>query len=291
MTEQYQLEPLAVPAEFVSTLGALVTWLRRLDEPWRPHHATDVWISELKAAGVQAKHATGAWAGKYRAALPFVIELPCPFDHRTEDRRDYAKVRLIVDDDGWVGLDADSPCMECDAASLETYLLTCPLCEVGDDSDDHDPEHEAFCWEDGDRSILARVQHEMKRRAGIARARVWVERYEEAVHYARADGMDVDRRVRTKFGDITRGEFERRWAQERLGTGCGAPLATKEAPWTVERAVDWLDRLTTEDGAPLVLPRVTQREALRLTEGMVGRPPKNVLEKAQSVRKARSTGD
>lgn len=92
--------------------------------------------------------------GKYPRLLPFVFELPCPFEHRTEDRRNYAKVRLLIEEDGLPGLDDDSP----------RPRLRCP------------PSRMVF----PDLPSVAWVVTEFARPARVAEARWWVERTEVA---------------------------------------------------------------------------------------------------------------
>ena len=277
------------PDEFEDALGAWGHSLSLLDEPLRPHTLTDAWIQGLVAASVQAQHAK-AWNGKYPVPLPFVLEMPCPFGHRTADRRDYARVRLLIEEDGWPVLDTDSPCVDCDARLLERWLLTCPRCERGEESDRHEADHDALRhWSEtvddgrvvcGDTSPLAWVIGEFERRAYIAEARWWIEHTEAAAESIRSSKLipaaAKEQRIRLAIEGA------------RRTLGAVSAVERKGAPsMTPEEAAKWLDGLRDSGGRPLVPEGATTREAWALVKTVPGRPTKNTVDAAQPIRQKR----
>ena len=282
--------------------SALREWGRSLDllgDRLRPHAIADAWIAGLVSAGIAAGHAK-VWNGKYPRALPFVVEFPCPFDHRTEDQYDYARVRLIIHDDGGPSLDPESPCKVCTSVVLERWLLTCTRCEAGEVSGRHEPEHDPL-WQgviriegqreiEGDTSPVAFVVREFMRMAMIATARRWIEHTDEALA---AEGGD--RPLISSSGRTTYLSWRLAWAREALGarskaSGAAATeLSTKNDPkMTAEDVVKWLDGLTDSDGAVLVPSGATVRRAWDLVKEVPGRPSKNSLEAALRLRSTAS---
>jgi len=276
------------PEEFSEALTEWARAQRRLREPLRPHMLTDAWIAGL-VAGTRLKVEHGkAWAGKYSRPLPFVIEMPCPFDHRTEDHRDYAKVRLIMEDDGWVTLDPDSPCPKCTEGVLERWALTCPRCEAGEDHEMHYPDHgplDVLALYDGisadydrnadgfDASPVAHVMREFVRLGRVAAARWWLEHTEEAAR------------------SIPRGVTDRQaFVSERLEWARGVidsiPKKTRKAVsskpvMTAESGADWLDAQGIPSGG--------EKATWALVKDMPGCPAQSVIFAAVKVRKSRAT--
>jgi hypothetical protein len=256
----------------------------------------DVWQEGLKAAGTNA-HRAKAWsAGKtYPSELPFVIEFQCPHGHRTDDRRRIASVRVLVEDDGWVSVDlynddtaegkskrqALAQCTHCGPSVVTKWLVTCPGCANGDEHYEHPSEL---------KSPLAYVVSAMIARASMAEARWWLDNPEEArAEYALAvrrnsgwfEGSDEERERHVE----RMVEAKETWALRRLEIDL-TPVPAR-ALWTDESAAEWLDQQTDRDGGVLVPNTASQRQAWTAVEKIPGRPPKNRVEAAQTLRKAR----
>lgn len=142
------------------------------------------WLAGLKSAGVKDAHQAKLGSRDSWAVLPFVIELPCPFGHRTIDRQRIGLVRLIVEDDGWVTLTRgevlpigeqaahNSPfCWQCTADGLAGWLLTCSRCVAGEDSDEHHAGH--TLWEVASAAPFTFVLFEFDRAMHVAEA-AWI---------------------------------------------------------------------------------------------------------------------
>lgn len=278
-------DQLDVP-EAVST--ALSEWayaLYLLGERLRPHTLAEAWIRGLVTAGIRAEHAR-VWTGKYPRDLPFVVEMPCPFGHRTPDRYDYAKVRLIVEDSGWPSLDPASGCGECTPNELARWLLTCPRCEADEDSDDHGPGH--GLWDElfggvvlDDASPVGWVMREFGRLATIAEARWWVERYEEAAGavwrtaQARVDPEEVTARyIAAKHS----GALAILEAQPKAKGSSGAAKPTMKT----EDGAAWLDK----QEVPVTLG---EKATWARVKDVAGCPPQSVIYAAVKLRKRRAT--
>lgn len=290
---------------------AIFAWamdLHRLRRRLTPPMLTDCWIDGLKAAGVRARNAK-VWRGKYQVDLPLVIEFPCPFWHRTEDRRDIARVLLLIEDDGWVTLDADSPCPMCDPDVLERWLLTCPRCEADEDTPEHDPAHDSFAqqrnvtvvWCGGesdaaddcgdlgpfevvdDVSPYAFVLYEFQRRKAEAWA-TWFLNCPDARTLLLSEGVPE-----ASVGHIIEVWTER--ARAILGQVTSAIAAIEAIAWTDESAAAWLDAQRNPDGSVLVPETATVRQAWALAGPLIGRPSKNQIETAQTLRKGRGSTD
>lgn len=283
-----------MPEEVEDVLWSLGQAFWRLRETLRPHRMTEAWIAGLVAAGYKAGAAKEWGSGKFPRALPFVIEMECPFGHRTEDRRDYAKVRLIIEDNGWWSLDPKSPCPRCTPTDVERWLLTCARCEAGEDCERHYPAHSPLDVTGGydlpdaevdyddsgrgfDAAPLAWVLREFLRLAKIAYARWWIERTDEA-----AEVSLMDRRVSD--------DYRQRYISNQLAS---AREVLGAVPQRGRRAVEAPKRTTAEVGAWLdeygVPTDATVRQAWELVKAVPGRPAKNAIEAALSARKSSGT--
>lgn len=282
--------------------SAVLAWAYRLGLLRRPLTAimlTDAWIAGLREAGFKAERPKVWGRGKYPTTLPLVIEFPCPYMHRTPDRRDFAKVRLIVEDDGWVSLDPESPCEQCTAQVLERWLLTCPRCEAGEDSDFHpgpdwhgldhqrwqtpgpderlvfNPDGPIF---DGSTSPLSFVLWQFRMLCRIADAKWWVEHTDEAIAEAEERWptwlVEPHRAARiAKVLADSRGVLARAPAPPPRSS----PAAPKET-WTDEKVLAWLEQHE--------IPRtLTSRGAWERAKAIPGRPPKNAIESARRATK------
>lgn len=267
--------------------------LLRLREPLRPSMLTDAWIAGLVAARVGAAHVTVKEWGTSRwpshRPLPYVLRFPCPLGHRTPDRRDDASVSIIIEENGWFSLDPESQCPDCTAKGIRDWLLLCPRCEAGEESERHDPDHWALdvfdIDGDHDASPLSWVLREFGRLAMIATARWWLDHTEEALNSEPLAYRSPEMRERLRAAQVM-------WAQgviDSLPKPKAKAKASKEkldaagsAVMTVEEGAVWLDTV----GVPVT---ATQREALRLTESMPERPSKQIIEKAVTLRKSRAT--
>lgn len=274
-----EIELSDVPAPVTDALEMWGRALMLLHEPLRPQMLTDAWVAGLVAARVGAEHVTvKEWGpGKFprHRKLPFVLQFPCPFGHRTEDKYDIATARLIVEDSGWWSLDPESPCPRCTASALRDWLLTCPRCEAGEDSDRHDPEHwalDVFDLDgDHDASPVAWVLREFGRLARVATARYWLDHPEEAA--GNLPGVSEADRQRFIANQLAR-------ARVTLGAvpRKGASIAASKLS---EGDVDaWL----TDHGVP---DDATVRSAWALVKDIEGRPAKNVIERILSERTKR----
>jgi hypothetical protein len=268
--------------------------LRLIGETLTDQMIVSVWIAGLRATGIKAEKVKVWERGRnYPTVMPFVIEFPCPFEHRTADRRGLATVRLLIEDDGWASVDPDSPCEHCSIGVLEAWLLTCPRCEAGEESARHEVDHDLHQYEslvDGQRELfdstapLAFVLAEFRRLQVVAWARWWVEHTTEAVDALRQFREPWDYRLPSQsVGAAARGHLAAaRRILDRVGV---TPVASQE--WTVEGAADWLDRQVSGGGTVLVPVKASQRAAWAAVEALPNRPPKNTIEAAQSLRKSR----
>lgn len=286
-------------------------WMQRKMNRWlTAEMLANAWIAGLAAAGVKAEHGK-VWVrgSKYPVKSPFVIEFACPMGHRTEDKRFYATVQLLVEDDGWVSLDVDSQCPDCTIHALERWLLTCPRCEAGDTSPEHldadapyDDEHPLHQGHYSDGSVigstapLAYVLTELQSLRLVAEAQWWVNHTEDATEWWRqvvarigASGAYASPAVQL---ELARHTLERDVARRgRSLPITGSPTRTSQdsegqrsIEWTDESAADWLDALS----APDVPSKSTVRAVWALVKDLPGRPPKNRVESAQTLRKSRT---
>lgn len=264
-----------VTAHVAESLFSLARGLARLDERLTAQTLVKIWLGALRTAGVKAKNAI-KWEHGHVTSYPFVIEMPCPHEHRSEDRRSLASVRLLVEDNGMAGRDLDSPCIECTDEVLTTWLLTCPRCDGGESWEDHD-----YCEAPFD-FVLA----EFTRRDRVAWARWWVEHTAEATAALRdraepwdywPAGWSMDRVV----------EWHLQGAR-RVLDHVVVDLVTA-SDWTAESAADWLDKQTNDAGKMLVPISASQRAAWSAVQALPNRPPKNTVEAAQTIRKSRAT--
>lgn len=244
---------------------------------------TETWIAALRAAGYSKARKGWDGYGASTRTLPFVIDLPCPFEHRTADRRNLAHLRLIVEDTGWVTVDPDSACEGCCPDLIERWLLTCPRCEADETSRRHQLGHGLRHGFDpafgviGSTAPLSFVLDQVLRLRDEAEAFAWLEFPEAAA--AHWNQVNADARM---VADADRVAERREWARRVLGAATKRPAVTASAAMTTDEAAAWLDKHE-------VPPTASQREALRLTHGLPGRPAKNTIEAAQSLRKSRAT--
>lgn len=303
------MNDLDAPAGFIDALDKVRSALAVLGEGLTIEMVVDSYIRGLNAAGFKAAHAT-VWVGGAkgrRRPLPFAIELDCPFGHRTEDRTDYAKTWLIIEENGGWSLSERSPCTRCSWEAVRELLANCPRCGAGEDSSRHYPDHDPIDltgfyghqemdyggkpWEfeyvevpggGFDASPLAWVAQDLLRRAAIARARWWLERTPEAEEWLARRIHDEDERRRVLSDELRR-------ARETMGA-----LPTKRAEEKPpgpdfsmpEKVAKWLEELTDADGNPAIPASAKTRAAWEVIKDMPRalRPSKNASDYAQAIR-------
>ncbi|WP_353828215.1 hypothetical protein [Agromyces sp. SYSU T0242] len=265
-----------------SALWQLDRSLARLSRPLTVVIIVDAWIAGLREAGVKAENAR-AWSrgSKWATKLPLVIEFPCPYMHRTPDRRDFRRVRLIVEDDGWVSVDPDSPCEKCNDQVLARWLLTCPRCEYGEEGDFHRAGHDMGQKRGrtrsgpgivGSTSPVSFVLWQFGLLAAMADARWWVERTDEAI--AELDGIWPDwlPEHREEFVTQRLARARRLLARTPPPTARSAPTAPAES-WTERRTLAWLEQNDID-------ATLTARAAWARANAIDGHPPKRAVEAA-----------
>jgi len=275
------------PEEFADALSEWAYALHLLHEPLRAVTLANAWIAGLVAGGIKAANGTVWGAGKYSRKLPFVIEFPCPFDHRTPDEYDYARVRLVIRDNGWWSLDPASPCQKCNADAIAAWLLACPLCEAGEDSERHYPDHSPLDvfggydidgdYDDSrgfDASPVSWVVREFERLRVVAAARWWIGHTEEAA--ARLPRWSESVRQRYVSGRLA-------WAR---GVLASTPKARKAAVsskpmMTPEAGVVWLDEQK--------IPAGGEKATWARVKDLPGCPAQSVIYAAVKLRKSRTT--
>ncbi|WP_345803022.1 hypothetical protein AAIB33_08050 [Microbacterium sp. AZCO] len=312
--------------EDVARLGH---YRRRLGRPMVPSEMTLVWIEALKAAGVTKATLARATAEgrKWPDALPFVVEMPCPFEHRTEDRRALASTWLLIEENGMAVLDGASPCSHCTQPDIREWLLTCPICEADLDGfvpwlgrevlhlRNHlfgrglspleyvwavlgvlvDGSRRAHWIDDPDTAIndfiASKVSH-----GGLSEAAavpLALEEHRRALQ-SDADRIEMDRPVPPvtieEYIDQRKADLK---AAGRSGRGSSDVPSTRSTPevpakpMTVDEAVVWLDEQKAKDGSLLVSEQASQRDALALVNDIPGHPAKRLVESAQTIRKSR----
>ena len=275
-------------------------YLRRGGEQLTASMLVDAWVAGLRSGGVkagQAKVWTRGAKFSYPTVLPFVIEFECPYGHRTEDRRRLGTVRLIVEDDGWVTLDVESTCASCDAAAVESWLLTCPRCEAGIEDVWHHRTHglelifarvrdSATPGYFGSTAPLSFVLDQFEKMGQLAEARWWSEHTDEAVaQYYRDSGQTPSEVVSSYLAEKL--AHSRKIIARAMRQSAKVVGKSPKPAWTKETAAEWLDQRKTETGAMLVLENAGQRDMWRAIDSIEGRPPKNIAEQAQTLRKQR----
>jgi hypothetical protein len=290
----------------VKLWGSLMSKLRRR---LTARSVVDVWLAGLRAAGVDA-HRAKEWAGrKYPTELPYVIELPCPYDHRTEDRRSTASVRLIVEDDGWVSFDPDSSCPTCNVDFLEAWLLLCPRCYDGDESPEHVRHGSNPLIQYLNASIrpgeppgligsvapIAFVLTEFERIRAVVEATWWMEHTEEAsADYARVMELEAppsqefieQQRRRAQHvlaADQSRAKTTRTktTASSHPATDASRDDASSKPEWTPDSTVAWMKGQGFQQGLTVVA-------AWNLASAVDGHPPKRAIESGLSHWKSTS---
>lgn len=291
------MDEVDLPSEFEDALWDWGTALRRLREQLTDEMITAAWLRGI-VAGTRLKfeHAKVWNGGKYPRKLPFVIEGPCPLGHRTDDRTDYAKVRFIIEESGWMSRDPQSQCSRCGPEDLERWALTCPRCEAGEDHERHYPAHspldvaaiydidhagkpDGFEYDGAggfDDSPVAWVMREFVRLARIAAARWWLEHTEDAVTEwqgsQRIREEDRQRVVSKILAD----------SREVLGSASkGSSRAPVKPSMTPEAAAEWLDA----NG----IAACGEKATWALVKDLPGCPAQAVIYAAVKVRKSRIT--
>ncbi len=248
-----------------------------------PPMVGDTWLRGLKAAGIDAEHPPRFAGGRYSDKLQMAVEFTCPYWHRGDNRGTFAKVRWIVEDDAWVTIAPESACPHCTDEALQRWFLTCPRCEAGEDSWDHQPNHGPGGT--GDASPFAFVLASFRRLAMRSEASWWVNHTDEAraeylKHLESRMGLADDRMAR-RLADI---QVTRAHQVLNVTT----VQITRRVAWTDQSTAEWLDVQTGAGGDLLVPVEATQRDAWGAVKSLAGRPPKNRVEAAQTLRKGRT---
>lgn len=295
------MNDIEMPEEFADVLSEVAHAYYRLREPLTDRKITDTWIDGMKAATRLAYGHAKAWNGKFPRPLPYVIEGPCPLGHRTADEYDDASIRLVIRQESWWSYDPASPCPKCTAADLRRWMMTCPRCVAGEDSERHYPFHapldamtlydlseadytgkpQGFEYTEitgggFDASPAAWVMREFVRLGREAAARWWLEHTEEAA--------DAHGSRRLGEGDRQRFVSDRlEWARGVLET---VPKSKKAAisskpMMTAESGAAWLDK----QGVEIRGEKATWAEV----KDMPGCPAQAVIYAAVKLRKSRTT--
>ncbi|MGN6204113.1 hypothetical protein [Humibacter sp.] len=290
-------------SEFATSLVRWAATESKLQQMLLPTALVDVWIRGLHAAGVNANHAKEWGRSKWPSELPFVIEFPCPYGHRSTDKRRLATVRLLIEDNGWPVLDKESECGWCGADVLEEWLMLCPRCVAGDQSPEHlsaghldmegdtewdelgiEPEDDDYrsLWLQstgdsvlGSTAPLAFVLTEMNRRAMVAEATWWVAHSEEAkAEYVATHGSDKEwlARDHVLWGQrVLAIESATRKKPSAASRPATETSREKKPEWTPASAVGWMK----DQG---IQPGLTVVEAWNLAKQVEPHPPKRAVE-------------
>jgi hypothetical protein len=138
-------------------------------------------------------------------------------------------------------------------------------------------------------SPLSFVICEFNRLRNLAEARWWTEHTEDAIADYRAvewyedwtnSGEGIEEDIKRKIE--TSGHLLRKNA-----TATTRPVPSLRSSWTDEKAEAWLDLQKTEGGELLIPIGASQRDAWNSAESIEGHPPKNRVERAQTIRKNR----
>ncbi|KJL26208.1 hypothetical protein RL72_01143 [Microbacterium azadirachtae] len=276
----------AVSPSYSQLDTAVILWATYLHLGGRTLSLTmivDAWIDALKAAGFPKARKAWEGYGSSTRTLPLVIDIPCPFEHRTPDRRNFAHVRMIVEDTAWLSVDPDSPCEYCTPDVIERLLLTCPRCEADENSPRHRPGHGLRHSFDprlgvvGSTAPISFVLDAFLRLQVEAEATAWL----QAPDAALAWWVQVNDDTLLTASEVL--AERREWARGILGAAPRKVVASSgAAAMTEDEAVTWLDKNE-------IPPTASQREAWRLSAGLPGRPAKNTIEAAQTRRKRGAT--
>lgn len=222
-----------------------------------PKDIVQAWVNGLKAAG-----ATDARTSKmHTVALPRVVEFDCPFWHDGLVVGTFAKVRVLVREDGWVShfeglvLDPDDGpkfntasckgCAEREPLRFAEWLLSCPRCAADEPVATH-PEHDRFY-------------------DPLAPDEPWRPSLDESPFAKVLDAC------------IAPTAFKKQPAKEKP--------QPKTKQWTEQSAADWLDGL----GDAGASKNLSQTEVWKVVKDIDGHPPQSVVRRAQALRKTRGT--
>lgn len=292
------MNDIEMPDEFADELSEVAEAYYRLREPLTDKQITKTWIAGLLAATRRECGHAKVWNGKYPRPLPYVIELPCPLGHRTADQYDDASVRIVIREAGAWSYDPASPCPKCTADDLRRWMVTCPLCVAGEDSERHYPFHasldvaafydlseidysdkpEGFEYTElngggFDASPLAWVVREFVKLRQVAAARWWLEHTDEAAQSA-PRSIDRQRLVSNRLS----------WARGLLDAVPNKQQKAGTAPkpmMTAEDGAEWLD---TQG-----IPAGGEKATWERVRGLRGCPAQSVIFAAVKIRKARTT--
>lgn len=268
---------------FEAALILLGAYLGLAGKRLTPTMLVDAWIAGFRAAGIrEARRATQGF-GRSTRSLPYVIDIPCPFEHRTDDRRGRAHVWFLVEDDGWLSLDAESPCGRCGMVELEKWLLTCLRCEADESSRRHRPGHglqHSFHPQVGILGSMAPLSFVLDRFNQLyaeAEATAWLEHPGAVVEYLRTLGREID------ANGVA-------WYRTRARRVLGAP----SSPKALTAAPTAKPKMTDEEGAAFldqheVPASASQETAWDAVKGLPGCPSKRTIERAVNLRKRRVT--
>jgi hypothetical protein len=289
-----------MPEEFVEVLREWGNALRLLHEDLSDDMIVGAYIAGLIAGtGLKVEHGT-QWVktakGGYPRALPYAIKFPCPFGHRTQDRRDRALVQLIIEENGGWSMDPESPCPKCSWEVIRDWFIDCACCRRGEDHERHSPDHASLDVLDRydlpdsdinyndaggfDASPLSFVVREFVRLWHVAGARWRIEHTEEALDVDLLVMKGADRETARNRGlasaRVTLGALPTKRADARDEDRFAEPQAV----------ADFLAELKDADGNPAVPATATTRAAWAVVKDIPAtmRPSKNQVDYAQAIR-------
>lgn len=287
-----------IPEAFQNALERWARKVRLLHEKFNPHWLAAAYIAGLVAAGIRAEHGA-RWVqsakGGFPKKLPYTVQFPCPFDHRSVDRRDDAKVQIIVEENARWSLDPDSPCPHCTGDRIAEWFLLCPRCEAGEDGERHPAGHPPFSA--ADVSPFAWIIRRFAQLGDIASARRWTERYDEAAADLRQMYAEwAEEEEEGGWGFWSPEEAEKDIAEEYAAAqaflkanemppraiSAGVIAKPAKATMTTEQCASWLD----ECGVPST---ASQDATWNAVKDRAGCPSKRTVEQAVNLRKSRAT--
>lgn len=273
-------------------------WLDDYDFIVEVRDVAKVILAGLKSAGVKAAQGK-VWRGKSSSStLDLVIDIDCPWSHKSRDGMSFAKVRLLVDPHrGMITVHRDEDfgngCPRCDQKAIDRWLGTCQghhenghpehepgWIDVDDFSDDTPHEVIARIIPGGgevrpDDSPMGHIFREMEKATleSIARYEVTHPEY-------------VEKQVRRSWSGASE-DFVRRKVAEKIERAKAVLSTGKKLIGSTEIVIeDWNEASTAEWLADRDIPvTATYREAWTLAKEIAGHPPKALLEAGHRLRK------